>query len=354
MTALLQFKEHALWINIAVFCAAAIVVWIAGTRVSRYADAISNATGIGRAAIGLLLIAGITSLPEVAVTLTASIGGNAQLAVNNLLGSIAMQVAILAIGDALIGRDALTSVIVKPVVLLQLALNNLLLALFAGAALIGDVAFLGVGAWSCALGAAYVGSIWVITRSHAQYGWTAEDLERDDERSQRKPETAGDVQENEQPLSTLIWKTVAAGAAILAAGFLLSRTGEAIAAQTGLGQSFGGFALVAISTSLPEVSTVMSAVRLGRYGMAVSNIFGTNLFNVGLIFVVDVAYRGGAVLNEVGDFSIFASLLGIVVTTFFMVGLVERRDRTVARMGFDSLAVLLAYLGGLAALYTLR
>lgn len=352
MTELLQFKEHALWFNLAVFCAAAVVVWISGTRVSRYADAISGATGIGRAAIGLLLIAGITSLPELAVTLTASIGGNAQLAVNNLLGSIAMQVAILAIGDALIGRDALTSVIVKPVVLLQLALNNLLLALFAGAALIGDIAFLGVGAWSCALAAAYVGSIWVITKSQAQNAWSAQELGRG-ERRRRRYEIGG-AQEDEQPLSTLVWKTVAAGAAILAAGFLLSRTGEGLAAQTGLGQSFGGFALVAISTSLPEVSTVIGAVRLGRYAMAVSNIFGTNLFNVGLIFVVDVAYRGGAVLNEIGEFSIFAALLGIVVTTIFMVGLVERRDRTIARMGIDSFAVLLAYLGGLAALYTLR
>ena len=88
--------------------------------------------------------------------------------------------------------------------------------------------------------------------------------------------------------------------------------------------------------------------------MAVSDIFGTNLFNIGLVFLVDVVYRGGLVLNQVGRFSVFAAVLGIVVTTIFLVGLVERRDRTIARMGFDSFATLIAYFAGLAVLYTLR
>lgn len=354
MMALLQFKDYALWINIAVFCAAAVVVWIAGTRVSEYADAIARATGIGQAAMGMLLLAGVTSLPEVAVTLTASIGGNAELAVNNLLGSIAMQVAILAVGDALIGRDALTSVIVEPVVLLQLALNNLLLGLFAAAAMMGDVAIFGIGAWSFALGAGYVGSVWIITKSQGRRTWIAADKDKPGHRKAHAPKKSTEAKPRERSLRSLIPKTVAAAVAILIAGFLLSRTGEAIAEQTGLGQSFGGFALVAISTSLPELSTVVASIRLRRYVMAVSDIFGTNLFNVGLVFVVDGAYRGGPILNEISRFSVFAALLGIVVTTLFMVGLIERRDRTIARMGIDSFAVLAAYFGGLAALYTLR
>jgi cation:H+ antiporter len=102
------------------------------------------------------------------------------------------------------------------------------------------------------------------------------------------------------------------------------------------------------------VSTVVASVRLRQYVMAVSDIFGTNLFNIGLVFLVDVAYRGGPVLNEVGRFSVFAAVLGIIVTTIFLVGLIERRDRTIARMGFDSFATLIAYFAGLAVLYTLR
>lgn len=345
-----MFENLPLWINAAVFIGAAAVVWIAGTRLARYADAIARRTGIGHAAVGLLLLAGITSLPEIAVTLTASIGGNAELAVNNLLGSIAMQVAILAIADAVIGEDALTSVIANPVVLLQLALNILLLSLFTAAALIGDVALFGIGVWSYVLLAGYIGSVWIISRSQGRWRWTADTGPGGKGKTKQK--------QPDEPMpdsaSKLTVKTVLAGIAILAAGFLVSKTGEGLADQTGMGQSFGGFLLVAVSTSLPEVSTVISAVRLRRYVMAVSDIFGTNLFNIALVFVVDAAFRGGPILSEVGRFAVFAAVLGTIVTTLFLTGLIERRDRTIARMGLDSFAVLAAYFAGLAVLYTLR
>jgi cation:H+ antiporter len=119
VTALLDFKSYPLWIDIMVFAVSAAVVWFTGTRVSRYADTISRQTGIGQAMIGLVLLGGITSLPEVAVTVSSALAGNAALAVNNLLGGVAMQVAILAIADAAIGRGALTSVIPDPIALLQ-------------------------------------------------------------------------------------------------------------------------------------------------------------------------------------------------------------------------------------------
>lgn len=70
--------------------------------------------------------------------------------------------------------------------------------------------------------------------------------------------------------------------------------------------------------------------------------------------MIDAVYPDGPVLNQVGRFSSFAALLGIVVTTLYIAGLVERRDRTILRMGYDSLAVLLIYLGGIFLLYRLR
>jgi cation:H+ antiporter len=126
------FDKLPLWTNIALFSVAAVAVWLAGTRVAGWADVIARKTGLGQAAVGLLLLAGVTSLPEIAVTVTAAVGGNAQLAVNNLLGSVAMQVAILAVADSLIGKDALTAVLPDPKVLMQIALNMLLLGVVAG------------------------------------------------------------------------------------------------------------------------------------------------------------------------------------------------------------------------------
>ncbi len=81
---------------------------------------------------------------------------------------------------------------------------------------------------------------------------------------------------------------------------------------------------------------------------------GTNLFDLVLIFLVHAFYPGGPVLNEVGRFSLFGALLGIALTTVYLAGVVERRDRGILRMGVDSLAVLITYLSGLVLLYQLR
>jgi cation:H+ antiporter len=112
--------------------------------------------------------------------------------------------------------------------------------------------------------------------------------------------------------------------------------------------------LLAGSTSLPEVSTVLAAVRLRRYKMAVSDVFGTNLFNVTIIFAVDVLYAGGPVLAETSRFAGFGALLAIVLTALYLAGMIERRDRTFLRMGYDSIGVLLAYGAGVVVLYQLR
>jgi cation:H+ antiporter len=364
----LDFSGYPLWLNFAVFAASAVVVWIAGTRIARYADKIAIATGIGHAAAGLVLLAGITSLPEVAVSVSSAATGNPAMAVNNLLGSIAMQIAILAVADAVMGKRALTVVVGSSVVLLQVAMNTLLLTLFATAVTVGDTALLHIGAWSWGLLGMYVFSIWKIANSQDRHLWVAQKTAQQKERAKKeaaerkRKDARGNMQQadggadadEEIALKPLLVKTAIGAAAILIAGFLLSRTGDAIATKTGLGQSFVGAVLIAISTSLPEVSSVVSAVKLGRFEMAISDIFGTNLFNIGLVFLVDVAYSKGPVINEVATFSQLAALIGALLAAIYMIGLLERRDRTVAKMGVDSIAVLFAYIGGLFLLYQFR
>jgi cation:H+ antiporter len=141
---------------------------------------------------------------------------------------------------------------------------------------------------------------------------------------------------------------------VLVAGFLLARSGQSIAEHSGLGTSFFGAVFLGFSTSLPELSTVIAAVRLRRYEMAISGVFGTNLFNVTIIVLVDALHPGGPVLAEGGRFAGFAALLALVLTAFYLAGMLERRDRTVFRMGIDSVAVVVAYLAGVVVLHGLR
>lgn len=340
-----MFGDWPLAANLAVFCAAAAVVWAAGTRIASYADRIAEATGIGRDVLGILLLGGVTSLPEMAVASTASLAGHPALSVNDLLGSAAINVVIIAVADAMLGRDAITSVLASPGVLLQGVLGILLLALVVGATMTVDVPLLGASAWTWLLLSCYGASVWIIARSHSGEAWKAKG---------RHGARAAPAKDTRESLRPLVLRTAAAGAAVLAAGFFLAKTGEAIAAQTGLGTSFVGAVLLAASTSLPEVSTVLAAVRLKRYEMAVADVFGTNLFNVTIIFAVDALYDGPPVLAEVGPFAGFGALLAIALTAIYLAGMIERRDRTLARMGYDSIAALFAYAGGLVVLWHLR
>lgn len=342
-----MLESLPLWGNGAVFAAAAVAVWLAGTRIAGYADAIAEATGIGRGLLGIVLLGGVTSLPEMAVASTASIAGHPALSVNDLLGSAAINVVIIAVADAALGRGAITSVLASPGVLLQGVLGIVLLAMVVGATMTVDVPLLGASAWTWLLLCATAVALWVVARSNSASAWKAVRKP-----GQEKPGVASE--HGAQALRPVIAKTAVAGAVVLVAGFLLAKSAEAIAVQSGLGTSFVGAVLLGASTSLPEVSTVIAAVRLRRYEMAVSDIFGTNLFNITIIFAVDALYDGPPVLAEVGPFAGFAALLAIVLTALYLAGMIERRDRTVARMGYDSLAAIATYGAGVALLYQLR
>lgn len=341
---MLDFSSYPLWSNAAVFVAAAATVWWAGTRLTRYADAISEMTGLGEALVGMLLLGGITSLPEIAVSVTAGAAGNAGLAVSNIVGGVALQVVVIAIGDGMLRGQALTFQVARPAVLLQAVFSCLLLCLIAAAVLTGDLAVAGVGLWSTAVMLAGILMLWLISRYKQDQRW----------RPVPHPEhEQGEKKDRPDDLHEAVLLTGAMGAVILVAGFLLSKTADAMAGQTGISENFVGATLVAITTSLPEISTVVAAVLLRRYMMAFADIFGTNILNLMLIFLIDIAYDGPPVINEQGSFGAVSAVLGIIVTLIYVAGLIERRNRTFLRLGIDTWAALGSYLAGVGVLWHL-
>jgi cation:H+ antiporter len=342
------FHDLSPWINATIFASAAAIVWIAGARLARNADQIAERTGLGRALLGILLLGGVTSLPELAVAVSATLSGAPLLSVNDVLGSAAINVVILAAADAAYGRNALTSTPATPEVMLQGMLGIVLLAFVVGAAVAGDVLVAGMGAWTWLMLAGFLAAIWVLSKSQGLRSW------RPAVKGELAPPLERSGDKDDRSLRRLMLGTASVGGAILVSGFLLARTGEALAEQTGLGASFFGAVVLGLSTSLPEVSTVLAAVRLGRYEMALADVFGTNLFNVTIIALVDALHAGEPVLVLAGPFAAFGALLAIVMTAVFLIGMIERRNRTVLRMGADSLFALACYAGGLAVLYQLR
>ena len=373
------FEGYPLWINLVVFAGAAAVVWVAGSSLSRYADVIADRTGLGQAFAGMLLLATVTSLPELATTVTATAAGSLPLAVANLLGGVSMQTAILAIVDGVIvGRGALTRRSPQPALLLQGLLVVALLAVtLAALALGGGPALGGIGVGSAVLVLLYVIGMYTTHAYEGHPRWrpipsdgepaAASEEEARSVASPARGTHGTDGTEEERGLrgrlrgrfegtstARVAAYFAAAAAVILAAGWTVARVADALAEQTGLGATLVGFVLVATTTSLPEVSTTVSAARLGAYGMAIGNILGSNAFDTTLLAVADVVHRDGPILAAAEPWTAFAAALGILVTCAYLWGLVERSNRTVLRRGLDSATVLALYVGGVVVLYLVR
>lgn len=146
----------------------------------------------------------------------------------------------------------------------------------------------------------------------------------------------------------------ASAVATLVAGVVLERSGGAAAAQLGLPGVLFGATILALATSLPEISTGLQAIKQGDDNLAVSDIFGGNAF-LPVLFLVATAISGKAVLSQANASDIYLTSLTALLTLVYVVGLVFRSSRRIAGMGIDSLVVLILYVvgvGGLVAITT--
>lgn len=325
-------SRHSLPANAGIFVISALIIWVAGNRLAHHADRLAGRSGTRASVLGLLLLGGITSLPEIAVTATVGADAHPALGVSNLLGGAAMQVVILAGADLTVGDRALSSLVPSGSVTRQGLAAVTLLGIVAVGTLVGDIPVLGVGAWTLLIVVAAVGFMWRLSR-HDQ----ASDAGR------------STLQSSGRTIAVVL----ASGVAIVVAGYLVARLSEALAAQSGIGEGFVGAVFTSTSTSLPEIATVIGAVRVRRYVMAFSDIFGTNIFDVALVFLVDVTHPGGPALNAAGRFGTLVAVLAMAVTVPYLVRF-PGRHRTFLWLGLDSWLVVSIYTTGLAVLYLIR
>jgi cation:H+ antiporter len=124
-----------------------------------------------------------------------------------------------------------------------------------------------------------------------------------------------------------------------------------IAEITGLGTGFIGMVLVAFVTSLPELVAAMAAIRLGAFDLAVGNLFGSNVFNMFALALVDVFYTQGRFLAGIDPAFSLAGLLGLLLTSLGLIGNLARLERRFLFVELDALLLIVVYLAGLYLLY---
>ncbi len=338
-----------LWALLAVFLVAAAAIWIAGVSLSDQTDVLSTRLHLGSALGGLILLAIATNLPEIAIVASASLSGNVGVAVGNILGGIAIQTVVLVALDAfgVRGDRPLTYRAASLVLVLEAALVVAVLAIvIAGTQLPDSLIALHVTPAALLILLAWVGGL---------LPWHESGQPPDGQKHPRGHSTTQTEQKAaRRGVSTAKAATFFGVAAVvtLVAGVALERSGDAIADHIGLSGVLFGATVLAAATSLPELSTGLTSVRNGDYQLAMSDIFGGNAF-LPVLFLMGTLISGKAVLPQAQRTDIYLTALAMVLTLIYAAGLLFRPRRRIARLGADSLAVLIVYALGVAGLFAI-
>lgn len=334
------FDEASIvWVS-AVFAGAALVILFAGWKLADTADKLADATGMGEAIAGAVLLGATTSLPGLLTSGVTAFNGFAELAFSNAVGGIAAQTAFLAIADISYRNINLEHAAASAANTMQAALLIALLSLPIVAIGTPSLDLFSVHPLSLALPALYLYGVRMIAKARRTATWKPEDT----------PETEVDVPEEEyESLSVprlLVW-FLSMAAVVAVAGWLVAESGMAVVERTGLSESLVGGVFTAVATSLPELVTTLAAVRMGALTLAVGNILGGNSFDSLFIAVADIAYREAPIYQALGDRQLF--LLGVVLlmNAILVLGLLRRQKKGIANIGFESFTLLVLYAGAL-------
>ncbi|UWN51675.1 Inner membrane protein YrbG [Alcanivorax sp. ALC70] len=318
------------------FAVCVAIVATAGVKITAVVDELADRTRVGEALAGAVLLGATTSLSGSVLSVTAALKGNADLALSNALGGIAVQTAFLAVADLFYRRANLEHAAASAANLMQGALLVTLMAVILVGAFSPPVTVFGIHPATPLLFGAYIYGLRLIQSTRDQPMW----------QPARTRETREDVPEEEnlrRSLRTLLIAFLGLGALLGVTGWALENAAAAIANQTGLAQTTMGLLLTATVTSLPELVTSVAAVRRGALTLAVGGIIGGNAFDTLFTAASDVAYRDGSIYAEMGDDLLVWVSLSILMTGALLMGLIRREEQGPGGIGFESVAVLLLY-----------
>jgi len=328
------------------FVISALVIIVAGTALTRYADAIADLTGFGKLLVGSVLLAGATSLPELAVDVHAVRMGMPDLAVGDLMGSSLFNLLILALLDLshrahghMLSRMAAAHALSGTV---SIALMGLAAIFILVGNRMPELVWAGLGPGGLAIAIAYLFSVRLVFC--------------DQQIASRQLEAQGKEIPSPAEGITLpraaLGFVVAAAVIVLAGPFMAEAAGQ-LAELSGLGGTFVGSTLVAFSTSLPELVATLTAVRMGAFDLAVGNIYGSNAFNMVLLLPLDLASPGSllALASETHAITCLCAMLATAVAVMGQLYQVEKRLRFIEP---DALLVILIVLSSLGLIFVLR
>jgi cation:H+ antiporter len=324
------------WLKLALLIG---VIVFTGSKLSRYGDILGEKLGLSGSWIGVVLLAGVTSLPEMFSGISASaLVRQPDLAIGNIYGACVMNLVVVGIISTLhtqgqisarVGREQALSAALG---MMAIAFSGL--GLFISGQNIIPVSLFDVGLFSLAIFILYLAAQHMIYRHEVE-----------------NPGPEKEPEYQHISMRQAVTKFLAAAAVIVAAGMYLPQVADELARTMGWGRSFVASIFMSLATTSPEMVVSISALRMGRAGMALGNLFGSCIFNVSLIFVDDVFYKG-SILTDVSQTHIFTAFLVLAMMGVSLTGLLfPRKKKGLGIMGWDAAVIFGLYLLGIFVIY---
>ncbi|UCE30347.1 MAG: sodium:calcium antiporter [Burkholderiales bacterium] len=322
----LPFLEFALCLGI---------LGYAGVQLSLYGDVIADKTGLGGTWVGMMMLATVTSLPELVTGVTAVAGGDLpDIAVGDALGACVFNLCIFVLLDLLHRGESLYRRS-RPGHILSASFGVLMLAFIGFSILLsggdGQPALGHVGFYTPVIVLMYAAAVRSVFRYESAH--VAEFADRGPD---RRPDLS---------VRQAVLRYLAAALVVVGAGTWLPFIGERIAIGMGWQESFVGTVFIAVATTVPELVVSVTALRIGALDMAIANLLGSNLFNMLVLAIDDLFYLRGPLFAHVAPSHAVSALSAIMMTTLAIVGLFYRPDgRVLHTVGWTSIVVFVVYL----------
>lgn len=259
-------------------------------RLSYYADLLNKTTNISGVFIGGILLAGITSLPELVTCLSSIFLNNPYLAIGDILGSNFFNIAMMCFFDILFIKTMFYNYTKNRYYLIYvlLILNYLIMYLFMGGTFNLEIFNIGLPSF-------------IIIITYIFYLKNA-----------KEEETKKEVKTTKEHV---LLKFFLVGLFMVIVSILLTLVVNLITGKNpNVASSFIGAILLGITTSMPEVITFIALVKMKSFDLALSDIIGSNLFNLLILAIGDIFLKNKEIYYFVDKESMFLLIFGLILT----------------------------------------
>ena len=294
-----------MWVGI--YAALAVCVVFLSIKLANYVDLIDKKTDMSGAFIGGVILAAVTSLPELFTSISAVLFvKQPDLVMGNILGSNLFNMCIFG-GAALIAAKSLCKSTIGNSHLKTTVITFVMFAIMLLPVVFKkDYTVVGISVYSIILLVLYACSIKFMAGDSA--------------------ETEG---EDNSPLTLkqIIIRFIIMAVLLVTASIFITVAADHLSEEFNLGKTVGGAVFIGVATSLPELTTSIALIRKGNFNACAGNVMGSGVFNFCIISIADILYRGGSVYISNDKSSSYLNIFGLVAAAVVGIILIMKQRK---------------------------